>query len=66
MGISSWWSEIFTLKHTKNKKIKIFIIIIIKLTPISLLIGHTSVVNCLAKSGVSKDEEYLVSSSENG
>ena len=32
----------------------------------SLIIGHTGVVNCLAKAGSNKDEEYLVSSSENG
>lgn len=37
-----------------------------KITPISLMIGHTGVVNCLAKAGCSKDEEYIVSSSENG
>ena len=30
------------------------------------MIGHTSVVNCLAKAGSTKDEEYIVSSSENG
>ncbi len=30
------------------------------------MIGHTSVVNCLAKAGHSRDEEYIVSSSENG
>lgn len=30
------------------------------------MIGHTSVVNCLARAGSNKDEEYLVSSSENG
>lgn len=30
------------------------------------MIGHTSVVNCLSKAGYSKDEEYIVSSSENG
>jgi WD40 repeat protein len=37
-----------------------------KITPLHLIIGHTSVVNCLAKAGSSKDEEYIVSSSENG
>jgi WD repeat-containing protein 7 len=30
------------------------------------MIGHTSIVNCLAKAGSNKEEEYLVSSSENG
>lgn len=30
------------------------------------MIGHTNVVNCLSKAGFSKDEEYIVSSSENG
>ena len=30
------------------------------------MIGHTGVVNCLANAGCSKDEEYLVSSSDNG
>ena len=28
--------------------------------------GHTDVVNCLAKGGTTKTEEYFVSSSENG
>jgi hypothetical protein len=30
------------------------------------MIGHTSVVNCLAKAGSTREEEYIVSSSENG
>ena len=30
------------------------------------MIGHTGIVNCLAKAGCTKDEEYIVSSSENG
>lgn len=30
------------------------------------MIGHTSVVNCLARGGHYKDDEYIVSSSENG
>ncbi len=30
------------------------------------MIGHTGIVNCLAKAGCSKDEEHIVSSSENG
>ncbi|CAF0723235.1 unnamed protein product [Brachionus calyciflorus] len=37
-----------------------------EITPVCLMIGHTSVVNCLAKAGSTKDEEYIVSSSENG
>jgi len=30
------------------------------------MIGHTGAVNCLARAGHSKDEEFIVSSSENG
>ena len=41
-------------------------LIFIKISPVNLIIGHTSVVNCLAKAGSSKEEEYIVSSSENG
>lgn len=43
-----------------------YFVFLLKITPICLMIGHTSVVNCLAKAGSSKDEEYIVSSSENG
>ena len=28
--------------------------------------GHTDVVSCLAKGGLTKNEEYFVSSSDNG
>lgn len=42
------------------------IIFSLKISPLNLLIGHTGKVNCLAKAGVNKDEEYIVSSSENG
>lgn len=37
-----------------------------EIVPKCLMIGHTSVVNCLARAGSTKDEEFIVSSSENG
>ena len=37
-----------------------------EIVPVCLMIGHTSIVNCLAKAGSTKDEEFIVSSSENG
>lgn len=37
-----------------------------KLTPFCLLIGHTSSILCLANAGHSNDEEFFVSSSDNG
>ncbi len=37
-----------------------------QISPLCLIIGHTGSVCCLVRAGTNKDEEFIVSSSENG
>ena len=66
MGVKIDQVEIIFISILKYNYFFLNILTKKKITPISLMIGHTSIVNCLAKAGSNKEEEYLVSSSENG
>lgn len=59
-------SETYIYTGTTSGHIIIWEFSVNEITPISLMIGHTGAVNCLAKAGSNKDEEFIVSSSENG